>query len=163
MTSQVDTQVTERLGRNVLIANLMQAGLEVAEPIRDRGIDLLIYTDRDQFSALPIQLKVATAESFGLYKKYEKIPGLVIAHVWHTLGPSIMEIYALTYHQSRKVCDVMGYTKTDSWREHGGYSTRHISPKLRDLLAPYRIETPEQWRRLLDGKPSISRSRPSGA
>ncbi len=32
MTSQLDTQVTERLGENILVAELMQAGLEVADP-----------------------------------------------------------------------------------------------------------------------------------
>jgi len=36
-----DSQVIELLGRNLLVAELLQAGLEVALPIRDRGIDLV--------------------------------------------------------------------------------------------------------------------------
>ena len=34
-----DSQVIELLGRNLLVAELLQAGLEVALPIRDRGLD----------------------------------------------------------------------------------------------------------------------------
>jgi hypothetical protein len=149
MASQLDSQVTERLGENILVAELMQAGLEVAEPIRDRGIDLLVYRDRKRFRALPVQLKVATVESLGIYRKYEKIPDLLIVHVWRVLEPQRV-IYALNYKDALKVCEAMGYTKTASWTEKDGYSTRHISAKLRDLLEPHRIKSPDEWRHLLD-------------
>ncbi|MGA3024700.1 MAG: hypothetical protein ABSF98_08030 [Bryobacteraceae bacterium] len=41
-----DSQVVKVLGRNLLIAELLGAGLEVALPIRDRGIDLIAYADK---------------------------------------------------------------------------------------------------------------------
>ncbi len=38
----MDTQVTEILGRNWLINELLRAGLEVATPLRDRGPSFVI-------------------------------------------------------------------------------------------------------------------------
>jgi hypothetical protein len=39
----MEPQIVEILGRNRLIDELLRAGLEVATPERDRGIDLLVY------------------------------------------------------------------------------------------------------------------------
>ena len=45
----MDTQVVELIGRQYLIAELLVcAGLEVATPIRDPGIDLIAYADIDE-------------------------------------------------------------------------------------------------------------------
>jgi hypothetical protein len=65
--SRRDPQFVEILGRHYLITELMRAGIEVAEPVRDRGIDLIAYVDLDSssgaFCARPIlpgtPLKVA--------------------------------------------------------------------------------------------------------
>ena len=43
----MDTQTTELVGRNFLVSELLRAGLEVARPERDRGIDLVAYVDLD--------------------------------------------------------------------------------------------------------------------
>lgn len=63
---KLDTQCIEIIGKNLLISQLLEAGLEVAEPLRDRGIDLIVYAERGvkQFSAFPIQLKASTDKSF---------------------------------------------------------------------------------------------------
>ncbi len=42
---KLDTQVIELLGRQRLIAELLRDGLEVALPVRDRGVDLVAYAD----------------------------------------------------------------------------------------------------------------------
>ena len=41
----MDSQAVELLGRNRLVSDLLQAGLEVALPVRDRGIDLIAYAN----------------------------------------------------------------------------------------------------------------------
>jgi len=60
----LDTQVVEIIGRQRMIAELLQDGLEVAMPIRDRGVDLIAYADLNQqltrFAARPIQMKAST-------------------------------------------------------------------------------------------------------
>jgi hypothetical protein len=74
---RMDTQQIGIIGKHILIANLIAADLEVAEPIRDHGIDLIAYSDRVEggvFLACPIQLKTATDAVFGLDEKYECFP-----------------------------------------------------------------------------------------
>jgi hypothetical protein len=97
----MDPQAVEILGRNLLIADLVTAGIEVSVPLRDRGIDLIAYCDltsvTSRFSAIPIQLKASTTRSFAVDRKYSKIPNLVIAYIWgvgssgsHESSPSRM-------------------------------------------------------------------------
>ena len=66
----MDTQLVELIGRQQLTSELPRAGLEVATPIRDRGIDLIAYSDIDErltrFGSCPIQMKAAMAHSFSL-------------------------------------------------------------------------------------------------
>jgi hypothetical protein len=66
-----DTQITELTGRHWLIGQLLQAELEIATPVRDKHIDLIVYSVR-RFIARPIQVKAATAESFQLTKNTKK-------------------------------------------------------------------------------------------
>src|ERR1700721_2786529 len=48
-----DSQLVEIAGKHLLIARLVAAGYEVAEPIRDKGIDLIVYRDQQTFLAYP--------------------------------------------------------------------------------------------------------------
>jgi hypothetical protein len=71
--------------KNRLVSELLQAGLEVALPARDRGVDLIAYADIDKqygrFLARPIQMKAAARCSFGIWRKYLKIHDLILAFV----------------------------------------------------------------------------------
>ena len=95
---QLDSQQVEILGRNLIKASLIEAGIEVATPERDNGIDLIAYR-------------------------------------W-------------CHGQMVQVGDAMAWTKSASWTERDGYSTRHPSPKLLGLLAPHRVE-PAKWAALM--------------
>lgn len=85
-TRLTDTQLIELMGRNRQIHELLLAGLEVALPVRDRGVDLLAYLDLESssfsFVAVPIQMKAASTRSFSVDQKYQKISNLIIAYVW---------------------------------------------------------------------------------
>jgi hypothetical protein len=67
---KLDTQLVELAGRNWLASELLRAGVEIARPERDRGIDLIAYVDIDErverFVARPIQMKAATGAVFSL-------------------------------------------------------------------------------------------------
>ena len=138
----------------------MRAGLEIARPERDRGIDLIAYVDKDQrlgrFVAVPIQMKAATAAVFSLDPKYKKFPNLLLAYVWNIGGPSEgIECYALTYAEAFGVAKKMGWTKTDSWLTGGrnkqpGYTTTNPPKRLCNLLALYEMN-PEKWRAKIEG------------
>ncbi len=150
-----DTQITEVLGRNRLIDELLRAGLEVAEPVRDRGIDLLAYADLgsavDAFAARPIQMKAATKQSFSLDRKYAKFPGLLIAYVWNLEDPTVTLTYAMTFEEALGIADAMGYAETDSWKVKGYYATNRPSARLIGLLEPYRMTSEKWWKRVVVG------------
>ena len=143
-----DKQLVEMLGRNRLVNELFSAGLEVAVPVRDRGIDLIAYADRSdhlqEFVACPLQIKAATKRSFGLDKKYSKIRGLLIVYVWMLEDPAQAETYALTYDEAFRIAKDAGYTATPSWN-NGSYVTNKPGKDLLVQLAPYKM-TPEKWR-----------------
>ena len=76
----MDTQLTEIFGRNRLVNDLLQSDVEVATPVRDRGIDLIAYLDLDEqadrFLTIPIQIKTAARQSFTIDRKYAKFQNL---------------------------------------------------------------------------------------
>jgi hypothetical protein len=150
----MDSQTLELVGQHRLASELLLAGLEVAFPARDRGVDLIAYHDvgeeADRFVARPIQLKAVSPRSFGIWKKYEKIHDLILAFVWHLDGNGTAETYALTYNEALAVAETMGWLSTNSWTAGGGYNTNNPGAVLRERLAPYRM-TPELWRAKVAG------------
>jgi hypothetical protein len=144
----MDSQTIELLGRHRLASELLQAGLEVATPARDRGIDLIAYADVDvqlgRFLARPIQMKAASQRSFGIWRKYLKIHDLVIAFVWHLDGVESPVTYALTTDEAIAVGEAMGWTGTSSWVDAGGYTTTRPGRTLCQHLEAYRM-SPDKW------------------
>ena len=125
--SKPDSQLTEIAGKHVLISRLVAAGFEVAQPLRDKGIDLVAYRDREggkDFAAYPIQLKASSYESFSLDRKYERFPRLLIAYVWNVQTPERSDVYALTFNDALHVLEEKGYAETDSWTKNGYYFVR---------------------------------------
>jgi len=149
----LDSQQVEILGRSLVKAALIEAGLEVATPERDNGIDLIAYKWGlpGSFTARPIQLKAASDFSFGIERKYERIPGLLMVYVVGVRS-STQRIFALTYPELLAVADGLGWTKTPSWTEGNGYSTRHPSKRLKKELAPYEMQL-SSWTRFFETKP----------
>jgi hypothetical protein len=144
----MDAQVIEIIGRNWLINQLVQAGLEVALPVRDRGVDLIAYADRDSrlaaFKACPIQMKAASVASFGISRRYERFPNLLLAYVWYIADPKQTVAYALTHEETVDLADGLGWTQTRSWIEKNSYSTTAPNAELTARLQPYKM-TPATW------------------
>jgi hypothetical protein len=82
----VSTAAIEIAGRNWLAAQLLVQGFEVATPVVDRGIDLIVFREVGEagIRALPLQLKCASAESFSLDRKYAG-RGIPLVYVWNVL------------------------------------------------------------------------------
>lgn len=146
--SSSDTQIVELIGRHYLTAELLQAGLEVATPVRDRGVDMIAYADIDtrvdRFSSCPIQLKASRKQSFSLNRKYERFHNLLLVYVWNLSNDDHRVSYALTYKEALSVATQAGWTKTPSWNNGGKYVNTNPGPKLLSLLEPYRM-SPERW------------------
>jgi hypothetical protein len=141
----MDSQLIELVGRQRLIAELLQADLEIALPMRDRGIDLIVYADlrATGFRAIPIQMKAASESCFAVDQKYSKFPNLLIAYVWHVQDAARAVTYVLNYAEAVQIATAMGYTVTRSW-QCGAYTTTRPSRRLLELLEPYKM-TPEKW------------------
>jgi hypothetical protein len=148
----LDKQVVEIIGRHWLVGELFRAEIEVALPVRDKGVDLIAYTgveDLSQLVARPIQLKASSDESFGIDRKYEKLPALLHVYVWNVLDPAKTASYALYYPEMEKIALTMGWTNQDSWLTGGksqkpGWYTSSPSHELRALLCPF-LMTRERW------------------
>ncbi|MBI5930463.1 MAG: hypothetical protein HY862_14225 [Chloroflexi bacterium] len=150
---KVDTQIIEIMGRNRLANELLAAGIEIALPMRDRGIDLIAYIDIDgeipQFTAIPIQMKASSGSNFTINQKYQKfLPNLVIVFVWGVMSENKEDqaTYALTQEESLIIAEAMGYAQTPSWLEHGLYTSTRPSQKLLELMKPYQMDS-TAWRR----------------
>jgi hypothetical protein len=148
-----DTQIIELEGQRYLISQLLADGVEVANPLRDHGIDLIAYLDQregtGQFSACPIQLKTATDERFILDRKYEKFPNLLMVYAWNISDDKTRVFYAITYDQAKKLLQKgpggRDHTKAPCWtKDNGNYHFR-VSKKWREKLKPYQMK-PGQWK-----------------
>lgn len=135
------------MGRNRLVNDLYRAGIEVSQPLRDRGIDVIAYFDLaikdSKFQAVPIEIKASSTQAFSVNRKYAKISNLVIAYIWGLSRSEEELTFALTYSEATEVAEKMGWTATASWAK-GNYSTSSPSKKLRHLLEPFEM-TPEKW------------------
>ena len=92
-----------------LIGELIRDGLEVAVPVRDRGVDLIAYADLSRqvvrFGARPVQMKAFTASGFSVAQKYTRIADLLLAYVWHLGGSEPAVTYGLTYAAAVQVAE----------------------------------------------------------
>lgn len=144
-----DSQVIEILGRNRLVAELFAAGVEVAYPARDRGVDLIAYCERNEdvknFIAVPMQVKASSRKNFSINKKYARIANLLIVFIWGVQEDEESETYALTYKESFKIAKTMKWIEKDSWTKGGTFRAGSPNQSLLALLEPYKM-TKEAWK-----------------
>lgn len=157
MPPRLDSQQIESLGRAALTAQLVGDALEVAQPERDAGIDLLAFTI-EPWRVIPIQMKVASAEGFSVARKYRRVPGLVNAplvmvYVWKARSPADIEFYAMTWNDAVAIAEELGWTRTRSWQRDpwwtGSYETTRPSQRVKSAIARYRM-APGRWRELIE-------------
>ncbi|MEM6484190.1 MAG: hypothetical protein AAF662_04310 [Pseudomonadota bacterium] len=151
---RLDSQRIELLGHSFLIDQLIRGGIEVAQPLRDRGVDLVIYADLTsevgKFISKPLQLKIASKRVFSLSRKYEKIADLIIAFVWHIDSEEEARVYAMTYADAYLIAEQLGWTKTQSWAK-GNYSNTRPGRKIEKLLEPFQMNSESWFGRLTSG------------
>jgi hypothetical protein len=143
-SSEKDSQLLEIAGKHFLISRLIADGFEVAEPLRDRGIDLIVYRGGDRFEAFPIQMKASSGRSFSLDEKYRHVPRLQIAYVWN-VGSEEASVFVLTFEEALGILHAKRFDRTSAWRKGGRYFVRDAGQELKGMLEPYRM-TSELWR-----------------
>jgi len=157
MSLALDAQTIGLLGRDKVIEQIHRAGLEVALPRRDHGIDIIAYADKaNSFQALPIQVKASAGFRWVVNAKYASFAEIVIAFAMHLADESSAVIYAVPHSENVAIAEHLGFTKKSAtWLKpkrpsQGGYIwiDRPRAPLLA-ALEPYRA-TPERWLALLE-------------
>lgn len=139
----MDTETLALVGRNRLINELLEAGVEVALPVRDKGIDLFAYFDMKETTVVaPIRIRASAGRSFAIDQKLERVPRLIHVFVWG-VGTDKPSTYALTHHEAMTVADAMGYTITQDG-QRGLYTTQQPSKTLVEQLKRFQM-TPDGW------------------
>jgi hypothetical protein len=144
----MDKQQIGIIGKHILIANLLAAGLEVAEPIRDHGVDLIVYRDGidgSEFVACQIQLKTSSERIFELYRKYERFNDLRIVYVWNAKNPADAEFYCLTYLEAIGVLKEMKGAQFSILMKKGHWVTTNPSKDLKKMLKDFQVQKPKDW------------------
>ena len=148
----MDSQQVEVIGRNIIINQLTRAGIEVATPVRDRGIDLVAYLSKEEgatrFRARPIQLKIASDRDLSIYRKYEAFNDMVVVYVWRIAFDQDAEVYAVTTDEALQIAEQRGWTQTNTWKDSGRYNDTGVTGPSQEAIAPYRIH-PDGWREKL--------------
>lgn len=143
----MDAETLLLVGRNRLINELLEAGIETALPLRQKGIDLFAYLELKETTVIaPIRVRASAGRSFAIDQKLEKVPRLIHAFVWG-VGTEKPTTYALTHHEALNVADAMGYTITQAW-QRGLYTTQQPSKNLVEQLERFQM-SPEAWVRKL--------------
>lgn len=85
----LDPQQVEIIGRNWLVSELVRAGLEAAEPVRDNGVDLLASAS-DYSWTQPLQVKTSRDRMINVQRKYTggRLIGLPLLVAFTLLGDS---------------------------------------------------------------------------
>lgn len=132
---QVSSATVEVAGRNWLTSQLVTRGFEVATPVVDRGVDLIVFKEVGEHGirALPLQLKCASSETFSLDRKYEG-RGIPLIYIWNVLGQP--KAYFLTYDEALGALGEQA-ASTKSWAQGGKYSVTTIGSSLRSRLQPF--------------------------
>lgn len=142
----------ELVARNYLVNQLYRCGVEVAQPLRDIGVDLVAYLDRDcpdrTFRAWPLQLKANSSEGFSIDGKYAAIASLMIVFAWHLESEAAVEFYALSYDEIESLAASMGWARQRGQR----WAVTKPSQQLRQLLQAHRVQ-PSGWREFLLRQP----------
>jgi hypothetical protein len=147
----VDTQLQEIRGRNILVNELIRGGLEVARPERDKGIDLIAFTQHtEDFLACPVQLKASVKRAFIVHRKYVSFPTMLHAFVWRL--DDVPEIIALTWMDLRAFAERHGWDRQESWAKHHYWRVPDAKGALLAELQPFRMDSaPERWVELVRG------------
>jgi hypothetical protein len=142
-----------------------RAGLEVALPRRDRGIDVIAYVDQERsFQALPIQVKASAGFRWVVNQKYGPFAEIVIAFALYLADEARAVAYVLPHTENVAIAERLGLTRRSAtWLRpkraaQGGYIW--IDRPRSNLLAELERHraTPEVWRSLvLHGVDALSR------
>lgn len=145
----MDAQQIELIGRSLLQAQLLREDIEIALPIRDKGIDLVAYLDRrgeSQPHSCFLQMKAASNRAFSFNTKYQHFGHFKFVYIWHVLESEKVRFFLLSYSEAESLCRHHAWTPTRNGFER--WSTSNPSGTLSGKLEKFQV-VGRQWRQKL--------------
>ncbi len=140
----MDKQLIEVIGRSKFTEFAILSGFELAVPVRDCGIDCLLYfpvEDRLLNTAIPVQLKCYSAQALTVDSRYDRIGNILHVVIWNCLTAS-PSFFVLTQKHAMQLAAHLKWDKTTGWANKGGrYDATTATGPIRDAMTQYSVTT----------------------
>ena len=143
--TKTDSQIQEIISKNILIHRLLENDFEAAIPVRDCGIDLLVYKKLESSPVKRIQLKSFHFEAFSFDDKYRRIKDL-----WFVF---ILNLSTLNMSEKHKIygmsmAEVLSFIKEANIKSNkkGYYYRGNLTQVLLEKLKPFELVSNGQFR-----------------
>ena len=129
--NRFQSQITEVINRQRLIAIALERGYNAFLPVYDGGIDFILY--REDGKGGPADLKkVQLKGRWYIDKKY------LGRDIWIAF-PEGDNWYLAPHDELVRIGTGVGFTKTKSWVEGGAYGRKGLSKNLATAMDPWRF------------------------
>jgi len=127
----------------------LYTGFQPAKPSYDIGIDLRAISAGGKH-VVNLQVKSSSRRSFGIQRRWSKIPHFLIVYVWNFRGRSDASVFVMSYAEAYGIIKTTAPTwlKSKSWRMRGGFTSNAPSELMRSAIEGFRA-TPERWNKAL--------------
>lgn len=144
--SSRDSQIIEFVSRNILIKKLFDNGFETAIPIRDCGVDLLVYSKTKSHTVRKIQLKSSLGQSFSFHDKYLAIQDLYFIFIMNlsfTRTNGSQTIYGMSLEEIQKIISEFKINPN----KKGHFYRKNISKEFIARISQFEISNDAKFRK----------------
>jgi hypothetical protein len=139
-----DKQLIEVIGKAKFTEFAIRSGFEVAMPVRDCGIDVLLYfpiEDNLLTTTIPVQLKCYSSQALTVDSKYNRMGDLLHVVLWNCTNKE-PSFFALTQKHSMHFAEMFGWDKLPGWiNKKGRYDATKATTRIIDEMRQYRTIT----------------------
>ncbi|MDP2816636.1 MAG: hypothetical protein Q8O19_08165 [Rectinemataceae bacterium] len=140
----MEKQLIEVIGRSKFTEFAILSGFELATPVRDCGIDCLLYfpiEDGLLNTAVPVQLKCYSSQALTVDSKYNRIGDILHVILWNCLGVN-PKYFALTQKHAMQLAVNFNWDKLPGWiSKNGRYDATNASKPIVDEMMKYSVNT----------------------
>jgi hypothetical protein len=140
----MEKQLIEVIGRAKFIEFAILSGFELATPVRDCGIDCLLYfpfKDGLPNIGIPVQLKCYSSQALTVDSKYDRMGNILHVVIWNCLDPN-PTFFALTQRHAMQLAASFEWDKLPGWRnKNGRYDATKATAKITNEIKRYCVNT----------------------
>lgn len=140
----MEKQLIEVIGRSKFTEFAILSGFELATPVRDCGIDCLLYfpcEDDLLNTAVPVQLKCYSSQALTVDSKYNRMGNILHIVLWNCLDTN-PKYFALTQKHAMRLAEHFNWNKLSGWvNKKGRYDATTATPRIIDEMMQYIVTT----------------------